>query len=45
MELVMELPSKEIGRLQGLVHTAAADLRELGADTKAHRLLRGLEGR
>jgi hypothetical protein len=41
----IEMLRKEIGRLQGLVHKAAADLRELGADTKAHRLLRGLEGR
>jgi uncharacterized protein (UPF0335 family) len=41
----IEMLRKEIGRLQGLVHQAAADLRELGADTKAHRLLRGLEGR
>ena len=29
----------------GLVHRAASDLRELGADTKAYRLLRALEGR
>lgn len=36
---------KELGRLQGLVSMAAADLSALGADGKARRLRRALEGR
>lgn len=40
----IEEMQKEIGRLRGLVSSAAYDLKALGADAKARKLLRALEG-
>lgn len=44
LEQEAEQLRKEIGRLRSLVWTAASQLREAGHESKARRLLRGLEG-